>query len=154
MNRMCLVIISFLVLVIGGGVYKFLFQGSVSSGTDGRTAIHLTAGERDLVLAEMRAFLESVQQVTKGIAANDMDLVAEYSRKVGKAAQGEVPGTLIGKLPIVFKKLGFDTHTKFDQLAMDAEAFGDANHALLQLSTLMENCISCHSAYRIDVVNK
>ena len=77
-------------------------------------AIHLDAGERDLVLAEMRAFLTSVQQITKGISENDMKLVAEYSRKAGKAAQDEVPGTLIGKLPIEFKQLGFDTHTKFD----------------------------------------
>jgi len=153
MSKICSVVIVLLLLVIAGGIYKFIFQGSASEGTDGRMAIHLTSGERDLVLTEMRAFLESIQQVTKGIAADDMKLVAEYARKSGKAAQGAVPGTLVGKLPIQFKKLGFDTHAKFDQLALDAEEFGDSEHALLQLSLLMENCVGCHAAYRFDIAN-
>ena len=151
MSKKCSGVIVLLLLVIAGGVYKFIFQGSASEGTDGRMAIHLTSGERNLVLTEMRAFLESIQQVTKGITADDMKLVAEYARKSGKAAQGEVPGTLVGKLPLQFKKLGFDTHAKFDQLALDAEEFGDSSHALLQLSTLMENCIACHAAYRFSI---
>ena len=153
MSKICSVVIVLLLLVIAGGIYKFIFQGSASEGTDGRMAIHLTSGERDLVLTEMRAFLESIQQVTKGITADDMKLVAEYARKSGKAAQGAVPGTLVGKLPIQFKKLGFDTHAKFDQLALDAEEFGDSEHALLQLSLLMENCVGCHAAYRFDIAN-
>ena len=153
MNTKCLVVIVLLLLVIAGGIYKFIFQGSASVGTDGRMAIHLTGGERDLVLTEMRAFLESIQQVTTGITANDMQLVAAAARKSGKAAQAAVPGTLVGKLPIAFKKLGFDTHARFDQLALDAEEFGESDHALSQLSTLMENCVACHAAYRFDVTD-
>ena len=151
MSKICPVITIFLLLVIAGGGYKFIFQGSVSGSEDGRIAIHLDAGERDLVLAEMRAFLTSVQQITEGLTSDDMQLVADSSRKVGKAAQGEVPGTLVGKLPLQFKKLGFDTHAGFDQLALDAEDMGDSQHALSQLSVLMQNCIACHAAYRIAV---
>ena len=151
MNKICSVVIALLLLVIAGGVYKFIFQGSASAGTDGRLAIHLTTGERDLVLTEMRAFLASIQQVTTGITADDMQLVAAAARKSGKAAQAAVPGALVGKLPIAFKKLGFDTHARFDQLALDAEEFGDSDHALLQLSTLMENCVACHAAYSFSL---
>ena len=154
MNTKCSVVIVLLLLVIAGGIYKFIFHGSASVGTDGRMAIHLTAGERDLVLTEMRAFLESIQQVTKGVTANDMQLVAEAARKSGKAAQADVPGTLVGKLPVAFKKLGFDTHARFDQLALDAEEFGESDHALSQLSTLMENCVACHAAYRFDITDE
>ena len=143
-------IIVLLFLFIAGGIYKFFFQDNVSVNTDGRTAIYLNYEERDLVLAEMRLFLTSVQQITKGISESDMKLVAEYARKSGRAAQSEVPSTLMGKLPTQFKKLGFDTHTKFDQLAMDTDDLGDSNHALSQLSILMQNCVSCHAAYRID----
>jgi hypothetical protein len=138
-------------LVIVGGVYKFIFQGSTSGIEDGRVTVDLNAGERDLVLMEMRQFLESVQKITTGIAGDDMKLVADYARKAGKAAQGAVPGTLIGKLPLGFKKLGSDTHKKFDQLALDAEEFGDGDHALSQLSVLMQNCVGCHAAYRFTV---
>ena len=154
MNKKCFGIVALLFLVIVGGIYKFIFQGSVSVKADERTAIHLNHDERDLVLAEMRAFLTSVQQITKGISEDDMELVVDHARKVGRAAQGEVPGTLMAKLPMQFKQLGFDTHTKFDQLAMDAEDLGDSNHALSQLSILMHNCVSCHAAYRIDSSNK
>jgi hypothetical protein len=154
MSKKCTGLTALLLLVIAGGTYKFIFQGSAVEGTDGRLTIHLTAGERDLVLTEMRAFLESIRQVTAGITADDMELVAEYARKSGKAAQGEVPGTLVGKLPLAFKKLGFDTHAKFDQLALDAEEFGDSDHALSQLSILMENCTACHAAYRFDIQNQ
>jgi hypothetical protein len=151
MSKICSTIIVLLLIVIAGGVYKFIFQGAVSGATDGRIAIHLDAGERDLVLAEMRAFLTSVQQITKGISENDMQLVAEFSRKVGKAAQGEVPGTLMGKLPMQFKRLGSSTHAGFDQLALDAEDLGDSQYALSQLSVLMQNCTACHAAYRFGI---
>ncbi|MCK4674925.1 MAG: hypothetical protein KAT61_03350 [Gammaproteobacteria bacterium] len=154
MSKKCTVIIAFLLIVIVGGVYKFIFQGSVSESTDGRMAIHLDAGETDLVLMEMRMFLEAVQQIVKGVNENDMKLVAEAARRVGKAAQEAVPGTLMGKLPIDFKKLGFDTHTKFDQLAMDADDLEDSSHALEQLSTLMQNCVACHAGYRLDISTK
>jgi hypothetical protein len=154
MNKKCSVIIVLLLLVIAGGVYKFIFQGSTSGSTDGRIAIVLDAGERDLVLAEMRLFLESIQKITRGIAGNDMELVAEYARKSGMAATEGMPGTLMGKLPLGFKKLGPDTHKQFDLLALDAEELGDAGHALSQLSTLMQNCVACHAAYRFTVSNE
>lgn len=143
-----------LLLVISGGIYKFIFQGSVSPETDGRQSIHLSKSERDIVLTEMRAFLNSVQKITEGISNNDFKKVAEYARKSGTAAQADVPGTLIGKLPLAFKQLGFDTHRKFEQLALDTDDLGDGEHALTQLSNLMENCITCHATYRFDVIEK
>jgi hypothetical protein len=150
MNKKCTVIIVLLLLVIGGGVYKFIFQGSVSESTDGRMAIHLNSGERDLVLGEMRMFLENVQQITIGVNEDDMAHIAKSARIVGRAAQAAVPGTLMGKLPAEFKALGFDTHNKFDELASNAEQFGDPAYSLRLLTELMNNCVSCHAAYKIN----
>jgi len=152
MNKNCWIVIGLLLIIIIGGAYKFMIQGDATQSADGRMAIHLTADERDFVLVEMRTFLTSVQQVTQGLTDKDMAVVAEAGKKVGMAAQSGVPGTLVGKLPMAFKKLGFDTHTRFDQLAMDAESFGDAEHTLEQLAELMQNCVACHAAYRFDVV--
>ena len=50
-----------LVLVITGIAYKFIIQGEVVERVDDRTAIKLDKNERDLVLSEMRIFLQSVQ---------------------------------------------------------------------------------------------
>jgi hypothetical protein len=79
-----------------------------------------------------------------------MEVVAEGAMKSGRSAQMEVPGSLIGKLPLAFKKLGFDTHAKFDELALDAEQLGDRDHTLSQLSELLKNCVACHSAFSFD----
>ena len=151
MCKICWSTVAVLLLVVAGVLYKFVIQGDVVVRADGRAAIQLEAKERDLVLSEMRIFLESVQQITKGIADDDMMLIAESAKKSGRSAQMDVPGTLIGKLPLAFKKLGFDTHAKFDQVALDAEQLGDRDHTLSQLSELLNNCTACHAAFRFDV---
>ena len=150
MNKKCFALITVLLFIVAAGFYKFIIQGSTTESSDGRTAILLNEEERNLVLAEMRAFLSSIQQISQGISDDNMKLVAESARSSGKAAQTGMPGTLVGKLPLEFKKLGGDTHAKFDQLALDAEDMEDSSHAMEQLSTLMQNCVSCHAAYRID----
>ena len=149
MSKKCITIILLLLAVIGGGAYKFLVQGSVMQGSDGRIAILLSPAERDMVLTEMRGFLESVQQINAGIAADELDIVIAAARKSGRAAQGAVPASLVGKLPLEFKKLGFDTHSKFDQMAMNASDLGDGEAALAETAALMQNCIACHAAYRL-----
>ncbi len=151
MCKLCWSISAVLSLIILGMGYKFIIQGNVAQIKDDRVAILLTKSERDLVLSEMRVFLQSVQQITNGISKEDMSIVAIAARKSGKEAAIAVPGTLIGKLPVGFKKLGFDTHAKFDSLALDAEQLGDGEHSLSQLNTLLENCVSCHSAFRFEV---
>ena len=120
MCKVCWLSLAAAVMVVAGMTYKFIVQGAVEQGVDGRLAIQLDDHERQLVLSEMRAFLESVQQITHGISANDMKLVATSASSVGLASQQVVPGSLIGKLPLSFKKLGRDTHAKFDELALDA----------------------------------
>lgn len=130
--------------------YKFIYTGSVVPSSDGRQAIVLEESERDLVLLEMRMFLTSVQSITAGVSKKDMTQVVKAAREVGAQAQQAVPGSLMAKLPLAFKQLGFDTHKKFDLLALDAEAIDDPQHALQQLSELMNNCVACHSTYKIS----
>ena len=120
----------------------------------GRNPIQLTLAEREFVLNEMRIFLESTKNIVNGIASVDMDLVAKSARISGRAAQSGMPTSLPEKLPITFKQLGSDTHRKFDELALDAEQLGDGEHSLSQLGHLLGNCVSCHSAYRIEVKQK
>ena len=80
-----------------------------------------------------------------------MDVVVQHSRRVGRSAQQEVSSSLRDKLPMAFKQLGQDTHTGFDQMALDAEQLGDREHTLSQLGSLLQNCVACHAAYRIEL---
>ena len=152
MCKICWTLVIMLALVTGGMAYKFIIQGSVEQGSDGRAAIQLSPAEKDMVLAEMRAFLLAVQGITVGLSSNDMENVVKSARSVGMAAQQGVPGSLVGKLPLAFKKLGFDTHTKFDTLALNAEQFGDPADTIKELGVLMGNCVGCHAGYRLDAV--
>ena len=151
MCKFCWMSVVVLALISTGLTYKFVVQGKVTESDDARTVILLDRSERDLVLSEMRGFLESLQQVTSGISGNDMALVAASARKSGMGSQTDVPGSLVGKLPLAFKQLGFDTHTKFDELALDAEQLGDREHTLAQMDALLMNCIACHAAYRFEL---
>ena len=152
MCKFCWVLVAVLVLAVAGMSYKFVFEGSVERSEDMRLALQLTEHEKNFVLAEMRAFLASVQQITEGAVKDDMYLVANAGRAAGASNAARAPGSLMGKLPLGFKRLGFATPSAFDELALDAEQLGDKEHALKQLSDLMQNCVGCHAAYRIETV--
>ncbi len=154
MCKKCWLVVVLLLGATLGMAYKFMIQGSVVESTDGRTSIQLNGDERNLVLTEMRMFLQSIQEITEGLTKEDMTKVVVAAKRVGRAAQQAVPGSLMGKLPMEFKQLGFDTHSKFDQLALDAEQMGDREYVMEQMGKLMQNCVACHAAYRIDPVPK
>ncbi len=151
MCKFCWSLVAVLSIITAGITYKFILQGDVSVAPDGRTTILLNKNERDLVLSEMRVFLQSVQQITGGVTQDDMAQVSAAARKSGRNAQAAMPDSLVGKLPPAFKKLGFDTHVKFDELALDAEQLGDGEHTLIQLNTLLENCVSCHATFSFEL---
>ena len=132
-------------------VYVFVVRGNTVPAADGRTAIVLSPGERDLVLGEMRDFLVAVQAIAAATVEDDVRGVADAARKVGAAAQQGAPASLVGKLPLGFKQLGFDTHTRFDQLAGNVKDFESTEPALADLAALMQNCTACHAAYRFEV---
>jgi mono/diheme cytochrome c family protein len=152
--RFCWLASVVLLLVVFAMAYKFLWQGQVAPASDGRNAILMPEGERDLVLTEMRSFLQAVQAILTAANADDAAAIAEAARSVGMATSEGMPGTLVARLPGSFKKLGFDTHGRFDQLALDAEQLGDVQHSLQQLAELMSNCVACHAAYRIDLLGE
>ncbi len=150
MCKLCWVLVLVLLIAAAAVAYKVFVGPALESGADGRRVIRIAEQERGLVLTEMRGFLASVQQITAALAVDDMQQVAVQARRSGHAAQHAVPPLLIAKLPAPFKKLGFDTHARFDQLALDAEQLGDRDHSLAQLGALMQNCVVCHGAYRIE----
>ncbi len=149
MKTWCCILAGVLAVVIVGFGYRFLVTGNVGETLDGRQTIIVNASERELILAEMRDFLLAGQQITAAIADNQPRAAAAAARRVGAQARRAVPDSLMIKLPLGFKRLGFDTHARFDRLAMDAADLGDRTVILRQLGELMNNCVACHAAYRL-----
>ena len=143
--------VSLVLLVITGTLaYQLFRQDRVTPLDDGRTGIAMSETERQLVLAEMRQFLATVSAVAGAIEEENVSLLAEAARRSGMAVSGGMPSALIVRLPVEFKRLGRDTHNRFDQMALDAEQMGDMQLSLRQLTRLLDNCVICHAAYRID----
>ncbi len=139
--------------VLGVGSWFFV-RGNVAEGDDGRTAILLTASERNFVLAEMRGLLEAVETITSELSEANMSGAAAAAKSVGMGSSGGEPVTLIAKLPLEFKKLGMGTHQAFDELAMEAKDMGDGTIVLGKLSTILSRCTTCHAAYRFNVADQ
>jgi len=123
--------------------------GAASAKEDARTPIVLTEDERNLVLEEMRTFLDTVRSITVSLSKDEMAVVSSSAKKVGMAAAGDVPPALAQKLPQQFKILAMKIHMGFDALALDASDMGDKQQTLEQLGTLMGNCVACHAIYRL-----
>lgn len=143
-----------LLLVLSSFLVTKFIRGNVEPSEDGRTSVILTKDERNLILDEMRAFLVSVQGVSQAITENNMDKVAELAHKAGMAAEEGTPGSLLQKIPLGMKKLGFGTRGKFDEIAENARTKRDVTLARKQLDALLNNCIACHAIYRLPEPQK
>ena len=148
-SRIYLATIAVLLLVIAAMAYKFIVAGSTQKGEDGRLAIILEPGERALMLREMREFVVGLQLAADALARDDMPGVAKASRGMGTPRTQDVPAAMMGKLPLAFKTLAFDTHRGFDAIAADAEANGTPKHALAQLGEVLQKCVACHATYQV-----
>ena len=151
-NRVYLAVIVVLLLIIAAMAYKFIVVGSTEKAEDGRVAILLEPGERELMLKEMRAFVESLQLMSLALSQDDMKAVAKAARAMGTARAHDVPLAMMGKLPLEFKTLAFSAHGGFDTIAMDAETIGLPKHILGQLSEVLQSCVACHSRYQVKAV--
>ncbi len=151
MKKTCLAIIAALVIALGGVIYMFGLRGQVRESDDGRTAVLLSAGERNLVLSEMRGFLEAVQEIAEALPQGDMKTVAEAAARVGRVDLNDLPASLLRKLPGEVKRLGLDTHYKFHQLGKDVKNGLAKEKVLPRLAGIMTNCVGCHAGYRLDL---
>jgi len=148
-NVKVLWIIIILLLALTGFLINKFVSGSVEPNDDGRTNVVLTKDERNLILEEMRAFLVSVQGVSQAITENDMDKVAELAHKAGMAAEEGTPGSLLQKIPLSMKTMGFGVRGQFDEISETAKTSKDPKEARKQLDALMQTCIACHMVYRL-----
>jgi hypothetical protein len=119
------------------------------SRSEERTAIRLSAGDREHLLRGMRTYLASVQGIIEALPQNKHAVVAESAKKGGLEMLTGVPASVAVSLPPGFLMLSMDTHQKFDALARSASA-GDAKAQLLtQLGDILANCSACHAQYQL-----
>lgn len=132
----------------------FFVRGNTIEGTDGRTAIVLQAGERDLVLSEMRGLLIATQQIVDGVTKDDMQRVSQAASKAGMSGAADVNPGLMAKLPIEFKQLGMSVHKEMDDIAKAAADGKPAQDILGMASNTLNKCVACHAVWQIKTAGE
>lgn len=136
-------------LAIGTATAGVLRPAPAPRNPDQRPMLDLLPAERDLVLQEMRMFLQVIHEITAALTREDWAAVAKSARTMGSGAANEIPPETVAKLPEDFKQMAGTVHMTFDTIALDAEGLGDVNHTLTQLSGMLQTCNACHSVYQI-----
>ena len=136
-------------------LYIFVFKGEVATTTaDNRVAIQLSKNNEAFAKKEMREFLESVQTIQLAITNNDAKQAIAAGKKSGGSVIAHAPKGMMKALPLGFKKLGFAVHNGFDEIAETATTNFDPQTTQKQLNKLLVNCVACHKAYKLEVVQE
>ena len=116
---------------------------------DKRITVLLDERERFIILNQMHYYLSGVIKITEALSREDMQAVAKAAKLLGRAMPKRVPDEMLARLPTGFRQIGASVHKAFDQMALDAEGFGDSKYALKQLSDTIAKCHACHATYQI-----
>ncbi|EHQ06251.1 hypothetical protein [Leptonema illini] len=128
---------------------------SFSSLEDGRRVVEVSASDKVLILTEMRELLFALNRMHGALAVGDQQAAADAAESVGMGmveSLAEREASLIAKLPIEMKKLGFSTHENFDDIAkkLRDNPGMDQRTISAEIKTLTDKCVACHAAYRIE----
>lgn len=149
---LCILALGLMGAVTGAMFLRLVILGDTApAGTDGRIPVHMSAGERDFVLAEMRDFLAAVQAINAAALGNDISSIAAIAQPMGMSVTAHAPKGLLGKLPLEFKLLGFAIHDDFDAMAKMADSGATSIEIQRMLNDSLLKCVACHAGYRIEV---
>jgi len=116
---------------------------------DARINLRLTPQERVEFLSEMQGMLKSIQGIIAGIGDSDREKIAQWAKYSGNRMARATPDSVRKKLPQSFREIGGPTHMMFEELVIRSET-DDMDMLASFTGELMQQCISCHAAFRIQ----
>jgi len=120
-----------------------------TQAADKRINLRLTPQERVEFLSEMQGMLSSIQGIIVGIGDDDREKIAASAKYSGNRMARATPDSVRNKLPPSFREIGGPTHMMFEELAIRAET-DDMDMLATFTGQLMQQCINCHAAFRIQ----
>jgi hypothetical protein len=138
--------------IIAALVYILLFTGTemVKLPDDNRILVKYEPDLRDLVMSEMRDYLEVINEIQQGLAENDPNKIVKAATRQGKISLEETPVRLLKLSPLACKQMGFKGHDIFQAIADSAKVHFSKSTVNRQLAELTNNCIVCHRTYRVE----
>ncbi|MBI2403684.1 MAG: hypothetical protein HYV20_13310, partial [Gemmatimonadetes bacterium] len=144
--------IAYGILVLALGVLAGVGAREASSRQqqgDKRTAIALTADQRDAVLSDMRTMLTAMQSIMDGATRMDIPKIRAAAQAAGTAALVGRDSATQAQLPEAFRRQSAETRANFDALAEAVRGFTARDTTLAYLSRISARCVSCHAQYRL-----
>ncbi|RLD41476.1 MAG: hypothetical protein DRI86_13310 [Bacteroidetes bacterium] len=131
--------------------YVLLFTGTelVKTPDDTRITVKYAPDLRELVMTEMRDYLEIMSEIQQGIAENDPKRIYTAAERQGSASIEETPIRLLKLSPLACKQMGFAGHHLFQAIADSARENYNPTTTIKQMARLTNNCIACHRTYKV-----
>ena len=121
---------------------------------DSRQLVEFPDMMKNHMLANMRDHLVSLTEIQQFIAAAEYEKASEVAEKrLGLSSLDDHGAAHRAQMmPKEMQEIGTGMHKAASKFALSIEeagASGDIKPALADLATLMQQCVSCHSAYRV-----
>lgn len=120
--------------------------------SDKRIVIPVSSSERNLVLYEMRAFLQGLYNIHNAMADRDTKRLALSARNLAPLLK-RVPSSMHDRLPVEFLELSNAMRESFNAMAEAAEANKEVCEIEKHLAETMAYCAGCHETFRFQVRN-
>ena len=140
-----------LLVIVAVLVYILLFMGTemVKLPDDNRIVVKYEPDLHELVMSEMRDYLEVINEINQGLAENNPDKIVKAATRQGDISIKETPVRLLKLSPLACKQMGFRGHDIFQAIADSARIQFKPETTINQLAELTNNCIVCHRTYRL-----
>lgn len=121
---------------------------------DDRVTVKLPDMMREHMLSNMRDHLLALEEITRFLAGQQYDEAADVAEsRLGMSSLELHGASHMGKfMPEEMGAIGTNMHraaSRFALAAKDAEIEGGLNKAFAALSEVMQQCVACHSGYKV-----
>ena len=139
----------------GGGAAHHAMHASPAPAADSRPVVRFPEELRIHTLANMRDHLRALQEIQDALAQEQYDRASDIAeQRLGMSSLRLHGAHELSKfMPEGMQNIGTEMHraaSRFAVTAKDAGATGDVKPALAALSRVSQQCVACHSAYRVQ----
>jgi|SRR4051812_19272080 hypothetical protein len=122
---------------------------------DARELVRFPGEMRTHTLANMRDHLATLEQINAALAASEYDRAADLAEKRLGMTSLEAHGAahLAGYMPQGMQQIGSGMHRAASRFAIEAQnasLSNDPKPAMRALGEVMQQCVACHAAYRLQ----
>jgi cytochrome c556 len=131
-----------------------LFSASAAPAQDQRELVQLPSMMRDHMLANMRDHLVALTEIQRHIATAEYDQAAAVAEnRLGMSSMGSHGASHMAKfMPTGMQQIGTEMHRAASRFAVkiqEAAIEGDNRQIANGLADVMQQCVACHTAYRV-----